>query len=452
MAEKLLSDARVKTATRAKDGPYLRDGGGLRVRLLEPSRRHPTGARLFEYHTKLRGPDGVLKSIGVFLGTLGQSFTDADGNTRAFTLGDARIERDRVRILVGKGMDPRVVDRLAELEKAEAIRTRVAELEQRMTVRAAAERWILLYVTKHRADGGEYVRRLFENHVFPEIGHLPAETLTGERFAQVIDKISGAGQRRTANVVLATFRQLVRWAGPRGWFGSDPTAGLTKSNAGGRERARERALSSDEISELATKLPASGLPERTVLAVWTLLATGARIGELSGARIQHFDFKKREWVLPVTKNGDEHLIHLSDFAIGHLRQIVAMAGQSPWLLPARQTDADEDALKPIDAKTLGKQIADRQRTEVIKGRAKPNRSLVLAGGTWTAHDLRRTMATRMRALRVSSDTIERCLNHRPQGLVAVYQRSDLLEERREAFDLWGAELARLTGIDHGTQE
>ena len=58
------------------------------------------------------------------------------------------------------------------------------------------------------------------------------------------------------------------------------------------------------------------------------------------------------------------------------------------------------------------------------------------------------MATHMRAeLRVSADVVERCLNHRPQGIVATYQTGELLAERKEAFEAWGAELQRLMKLD-----
>jgi predicted O-methyltransferase YrrM len=53
----------------------------------------------------------------------------------------------------------------------------------------------------------------------------------------------------------------------------------------------------------------------------------------------------------------------------------------------------------------------------------------------------------LRDLRISSDVIERCLNHTPQGIVGVYQTGELLAERKEAFDAWGRELERLMKLD-----
>jgi integrase len=169
-----------------------------------------------------------------------------------------------------------------------------------------------------------------------------------------------------------------------------------------------------------------------------LLATGTRVGELSAARKGHLDLTAGTWFLPRTKNGDAHLVHLSPFACRHLQSLIDLSGDSIWLLPGRDPKA------AIDSKAISKAVADRQRKVPFKKRTGASEALSLSGGPWTPHDLRRSMATRMRALRISSDVIERCLNHRPSGIVAVYQRDDLIEERREAFALWGSELERIS--------
>ncbi len=114
---------------------------------------------------------------------------------------------------------------------------------------------------------------------------------------------------------------------------------------------------------------------------------------------------------------------------------------SDWLLPGRDPD------KPISPKLIAKLIGDRQRDAPMKGRAKTAGALVLAGGRWTPHDLRRTMASRMQDLGIAPHVIEKCLNHALEGILAVYQTSDLMPERRAAFEVWGAELDRLQRAD-----
>ena len=454
MAENLLSDARVRSASFGRDGHYLPDGGGLRIRLLPASKNHPKGARLAEFHFKLKDAAGDYKNGALHLGTIGDPFTDATGKTRPFTLSDAREGRNAARELVSKGIDPREAQRLAEAEAIEAQRLRLAHLDGRRTVKQAFEKWEALYLsakqkdgTPHRKDGGLFVRALFERHILPEIGDLPLETLRRAEVTEVLDKITGKGLLRTANMALSLLRQFVRWCAVRDWIERDPTLNLTKAAVGGKDKPRDRTLSQIEVVALRDALPASGLPARMQHALWVILGTGCRVGELSAARLADFDLKAQTWLIPETKNGAEHLVHLSAFTVGHLKAMFKLAAGSDYLLPGRASDDDEND-RPISDKVLTKLVGDRQRDKPLKGRSKASDALLMARGKWTPHDLRRTMATMMRSeLRVSADVVERCLNHTPQGIVGVYQTGELMEERKEAFTAWGKELQRLMKLD-----
>ena len=409
MAENLLSNARVRSASFKRDGHYLPDGGGLRIRLLSASKNHPQGARLAEFHFKLKDAVGDYKNGALHLGTIGDAFTDDTGKTRPFTLADARARRDAARELVSKGIDPREFARLAAAEAVEAQRLRMAELDSRRTVKQAFDRWLALYLSAHRKDRGAYVEDLFARHILPKVGDEPLETLRRAQITDLLDALTSQGLRRTANVALSSLRQFVRWCAVRDWMTHDPTLALSKASAGGKEKSRERTLSALEIVELRDKLPSAELPERIVAALWVVLATGCRIGELSGARVADFDLKGKTWLIPETKNGKEHLVHLSDFALRHIERVLVLGGTSEFLLPGRTGDDQID--KPITDKVITKMVTDRQRETPLKGRSKAVATLILARGKWTPHDLRRTMATRMRDLRISTDVIERCLNH-----------------------------------------
>ena len=455
MAENLLQDTKLRAATAERNGLYLRDGGGLRFRLLKPSANHRNGARLAEFHFKLKAEDGTYKSGALHLGTIGDPFTDATGKTRPFTLADARSARNAARELVAKGIDPRQARRLSEIEAAEAQRHRLAELDARQTVKQAFERWRDLYLAdvKNRKDAGTAVAELFERHVLPTVGELPLEGFKRGHVADLLDRLMAKGLRRTANMTLSLLRQFVRYCAVRDWIAHDPTLALSKANFGGKEKPRDRALSVNEIVELRERLPDAKLPERIGHALWLILATGCRVGELAGARAVDFDLPGRLWHLPETKNGTAHIVHLSDFALRHADALLKTCGPSAYVLPGRGADvADGDADnddenggdRPVSDKLITKMVGDRQRTTPLKGRSKAVATLLLARGKWTPHDLRRTLATRMREdLNVSSDVIERCLNHTPQGIVATYQTGTLMAERKAAFEAWGQELDRL---------
>ena len=67
-----------------------------------------------------------------------------------------------------------------------------------------------------------------------------------------------------------------------------------------------------------------------------------------------------------------------------------------------------------------------------------------AGG-WTAHDLRRTFATRTNAMGIAPHVVERMLNHTLPGLMETYNRATYDAERREALEAWSAYLLGFSG-------
>jgi integrase len=62
---------------------------------------------------------------------------------------------------------------------------------------------------------------------------------------------------------------------------------------------------------------------------------------------------------------------------------------------------------------------------------------------FTPHDLRRTMATRLSDLGVMPHVIEKMLNHQMEGVMAVYNRAEYLNERKEAWRVWGLKISTL---------
>ena len=377
MPENVLTDARLRTARRDKDGAYLSDGGGLRFRLLPPSRSYPKGAKLAEYHFSLKQPDGKYKSTAISLGTVGAKFADASGTVRAFGLSDARTARDAARAQVSQGIDPRSARRLAKLELVEEQRSRLVELEERRTVAQAFARWHELYVAKHRKDGGVFVEELFKRHVLPAIGALPLQSLRRAQITNLLDALTAQGVMRTANMTLSLLRQFLRWCAVRDWIDRDPTLGLSKSAIGGKEKPRDRTLSIAEIAELAKKIATAELPERITAALWLILATGVRVGELSSAKVTDFDLEANTWLIPDTKNAQPHLVHLSDFAKRHACWLIELRGEGSYVLPSRGED------RPIHSSLIAKMVGDRQRATPLKGRTKASGALSLEHGKWT---------------------------------------------------------------------
>ena len=411
-----------------------------------------------------------------------------------------RDERDRLAALLRTGADPiehKAAEKLREeservaqerrlREELEAAAQAEVERQRRLTVRQLFDRWRETELQPRirtdgkrtgRKDGGQYVFEQFGRHVFPAIGEIAVENLRKTDLLGVLDAPVSAGKLRTANVLLTDLKQMLDFALERELVTANPLATVKKGKIGGAAVERERTLSQYEIRQLATQLPAAKLSTRSEAAIWIILATAVRVGELNGAvwaddlpaesreraaridalsrqaeaagvKLGIVNVEKRQWYLPQTKNQRDHTIHLSDFALAQFRPLAQMREPlaedpegrlSPWVFPATDTRA------PVCVKSFGKQLADRQRgpEQRLKNRTKANTSLVLPGGKWTAHDLRRTAATIMARLGFGSDVINECLNHMQQDRMAkVYIRDRRESEQVKAFDSLGVALQR----------
>jgi hypothetical protein len=63
---------------------------------------------------------------------------------------------------------------------------------------------------------------------------------------------------------------------------------------------------------------------------------------------------------------------------------------------------------------------------------------------WVNHDLRRTVRSRLSELRVDADVAEAVLAHVKSGIRGVYDRYELLDEKRHALELWATRLRSIT--------
>ncbi|WP_310459762.1 tyrosine-type recombinase/integrase [Sphaerotilus sp.] len=433
----------------------------------------PAGSRAFYF--RYAGTKGQVRlPIGPF-GAKG------DGNT-AFTVAQARSLAMGWAALYRGG----IKDLREHLEQQQAIRQQqqatelreqeqdrqAAELEQkrRVTIRHLFDRWRDLELKSRtlpngertgRKDSGALALAQFERHVFAHIGDMTAKDVTRADILRVIDAQLTEGKQRTAQMLFADMKQMFGFGLDRELIAVDPMATLKKSRIVGTGTERDRILSADEVRKLSDALPRANMNPRSVCAVWLILATGCRIGELMGAtwadaetdhtvlqavadvegvKLGFVDLQARLWHLPDTKSGRDHTIHLSAFAVCQFERLHDLRESCAWVFPSTAGTG------PVCVKSFAKQLSDRQRTdeERMSNRSKSVDALALPGGRWTPHDLRRTAASLMAGLGISGDVIDECLNHQIESRV----RRTYIRDRREAdqvraFDALGDRLLEL---------
>ncbi len=396
------------------------------------------------------------------------SFGDLD----EVSLADARVRANSERKRLAVGDDPRAVRVAKEAEQAKkAVATEAQAVEKRaqeLTFHDMFSAWIENGVS--RSDGNKSLARSFQKYLLPALGMRPIRELNDADVREVLRQVGRVqGKNRTAVVLATDLRQMMRWAEKRKPWRPLLIDGNPADLVEPKEVVEpdydlanecDRVLSTQEIRALQTilqtlqsnydnafdrRVAARPLNSKTRLAIWIMLSTCCRVGELTMARWDHVDLKKREWLVPRqnAKTRTEWMVFLSDFALRQFKALHEETGTSPWCFPSSDQDTH------MCVKTISKQIGDRQfefkKRTALKNRRNDN-TLVLPGGVWTPHDLRRTGSTIMQSLGVVDDVRERCLNHVVGRKIGrVYGRYEFAAEKRKAWALLGRNLEKILG-------
>jgi len=405
----------------------------------------PSGERLFYFRYSNSSSERVTYPIGTY---------SRDGSEGTMTLAEAGQRAKELAGLHKTGIrdirehltaeeSSRIAARDAELarlisEKV-AIEAEQARQAARKSVTELFEHWAKVDLI-NRKDKGAEVRRMFEKDVLPFLGSLAVADIKKSHITIVTDAMLARGVNRAAKIAFSLMRQMFRFAVDRDLIEYDPTASIRKAKIGGKDVERDRVLSDEEIRTLTKLAPKAGLLPSTEAAIWIALSTCCRIGELLGARWEHLNLIKGTWLIPAenSKNGKPHSITLSPFAVRQFEYVREHNGTSAWCYP------NTDDSGPVCSKTVTKQLGDRQRQPdqgTMSRRSAKAQALLLPGGKWTPHDLRRTGATVMTALGVLPEVAERCLNHTEENKVKrTYQRHSYTNEMSEAWNRLGEHL------------
>jgi integrase len=130
-----------------------------------------------------------------------------------------------------------------------------------------------------------------------------------------------------------------------------------------------------------------------------------------------------------------HTVYLSNFALKQFKILISYSSSDVWLFPNRNGSSH------VCEKSITKQLGGRQSENILSNRSKNNQALVLSGGKWTPHDLRRTGVTMMGDLGIAPDITEKCLNHTGENKVKrIYQRQKLEKEQAHAWQVLGEKI------------
>lgn len=274
------------------------------------------------------------------------------------------------------------------------------------------------------------VRQAFNRDIIPKLGKAtPLRSISRRQLLELLD--ARAGQPAMARYLYLVLHAFFRWCASREYIDKSPFEGMAKRDRPQGVPKRKRILSDDEIRTLweATEpLPKDEklhpLSDPKDNELWNpfhrlLLLTAQRREEVGAMRWDELDLEKATWTIPGerTKNGEEHLVHLSPQAVEVLATVPRLE-KCPYVFSGN----GETSVKGY---SKAKARLDKRMGEVP---------------AWRIHDLRRTAASGMDGLGFRTIVIEYILNHisgTRGGLTGTYQRHPNLEERKRAIEAWG---------------
>ena len=410
-----LTDIQIKAWIRANERfEGKSDGNGLYLRY----RTHDT-IPSWRFRYRLAGKPRVMT-----IGTYG-----------LMSLAEARQETKRLAALVTGGHD---VAGEKQERKAEAKAKIEAERNDKTVAEVAEDYFRKKVLGKWKHP--DILRRRLEKDINPRMGKKKVKEIKPKDIDALIQAIVKRGAPSVANDVLRWVRRIFDHAIKLGMIEVNPAAAFDSSDAGGKEKSRDRALSRQELVQFFEAMRmAKGFSRENELTMKLLLVTCVRKMELCAARWSEFDLTNGIWYLPGerTKTGDGIDIPLPKQAIEWLEELRLLSCNSKWVLPARKQQ--HRMIPHIQESTLPVALA-KVKHEMP---GVPN---------FTVHDMRRTARTHLAELGVDPIVAERCLNHRIKGVEGIYNRHQYFEERREALAMLGNLMETLErGEDYNVQ-
>lgn len=381
-----LTDLKLKALVRASEPCAVADGDGLTFTLS----KRGTASWTLRYRY-----GGKQREITI-------------GNYPDVTIAAARDAAAKLRVRVSDGEDVAATKRAAKFDAKNAL-----------SIKALAEDYLRVYASMLRPSSLAQRKRLLEKEVIPYIGQLRADAVSAAEIIRVVERTATRSQS-TAHVTFVCLRGLYSHAIAKRLIETDPTARLKFSAIVGaiEPRRERRILKRDELKEFLRQLPALG--EENELALRIILLTGVRKNEFQLARWDEVDMEKALWTIPPerAKKGRGYVVPLPIAANACFKRLKELAGSYELVLPQHAGGSRGKATSP--------------------GRLNYAMAQLAGVDDLTPHDLRATMRSYLGELGVRVEVAERCLNHSLGGMVEVYDKSDYIQERRQALEHWAS--------------
>lgn len=275
---------------------------------------------------------------------------------------------------------------------------------ERVSVQQAWQKYYTHLQTQYKDP--TQTKRMVERDVLIHLGKDDLCQLSRAKWMETISAVAKRGSPIMANRLLSQTRKFLDYAEDQGWIDENPLERVKRRSVGGKEHPATRNLSWAEIEALLHLLrsPKHDTAPGTRWALYLCLLTGQRPSEVLG-----FQNAAGPFMTGSTK--------------------LTLGGDLPYKVP--MTPHVRAAMKFFSQ-------VERPRDHRVLSHA-----LRRLEQDFTPHKLRHTMSSRMADLGIMPHVVEKLLNHKMVGSMAVYNHAEYWQERVAAQRRWGCKLAEL---------
>ncbi|MBF0444043.1 MAG: tyrosine-type recombinase/integrase [Magnetococcales bacterium] len=388
------TDRFIKSLT-PQERRYEKQGGqGLRIRV------HPNGNKswvlVYQINNKRR-------RMGL-------------GSYPEISVKDAHKERDIIRELLSKGIDP-ITHREELTRQAEA---QALKDQQEITVQTLVDLYIEGWA-KPRKKSWKRDQAMLYKDIVPAWGHRKTKDITRRDVRDLITTISKRGPVMARNTLMV-IRKMYNWGITEELIENNPAIGIPSPS---QPKPRHRVLTESEIKILWEKLETASMLPSTRTALKLIMMTAQRPGEVIEMEWVDIDDGVWEITSEKSKNGRPNRIPLSIQATELLN---TLPKTSKWVFPS--PTRFKKGKGHIHETSLPHAVDDNREHFDI-----PH---------FTPHDLRRTGSSHIAAMGVARFVNDRILNHADNSVTGRhYDKYEYVKEKKTALDAWGRKLEQI---------
>ncbi|WP_368913469.1 tyrosine-type recombinase/integrase [Mixta calida] len=325
------------------------------------------------------------------------------GRYPAITLRDARNKAADLKEYLDRGINPRAM-------------VGASATKAKPTVKDCLDYWVENYVrVALRPKTQELYATTVLKHMRAAFAGVPIEDIPVRMWVELFTKEEKINPRR-ANQLLVQLRSAIGWCVRRQFISTPELMLLQPRDVGVKPAVGEVTLSYNQLAKVWLAIERSRASTSNKLLHQILILTGSRNSELRLAIKPEFDREEGVWTVPAHKSKMGNIIRRPIFEKLEALLDKAEMTYGEVLFPGPNLHT------PLSISGANRFLGRIQKAIGI--------------GEFTAHDFRRTLATRLSEEGVALHVVEKMLGHELGGVLAVYNKHDWLPEQKDAYELY----------------